>query len=170
MDPEARATKVWKMSKQDPKNLIQHGRPAPNDFETYFNAWKELPSVYQESQGTGKPIPESTASFAAQFSIGSKIHTQGRRVGITEKGHACLVPPRTAIGDLICAFEYIRVPYVIREARPESILAASTIGVVYPEFRFYYLVGQCYAQGLMFGEESVLRYENWSRREPIQLI
>jgi len=60
----------------------------------------------------------------------------GRRVAITDQKSICLVPAETQVGDHLCIFSGVQVPFVLRQE---------------PQSERYRLVGECYVQGWMDG-------------------
>jgi hypothetical protein len=138
-------------------------RPAPRDLRESFAAWSTFPDKCHKAEATGEPVSSEVVTHAARFSLASRAHTQGRRLALTEYGHLCLVPPLAQIGDIVCAFEYIRIPYLTRERKKNTRQQSQS------EEPVFELVGQCYAHGIMTGERSILKASNWERRKPIFL-
>jgi hypothetical protein len=60
----------------------------------------------------------------------------GRRISITERRYLGLVPAETQIGDYLCIFSGMQVPFVLRQE---------------PRSDQYSLIGECYIQGWMDG-------------------
>jgi hypothetical protein len=142
-------------------------RPAPGSLEESFAAWKALPEMYEQEKASGQPISSTNITHTTRFSIASRPHTQGRKLALTRHGFLCLVPPLTEVGDIVCAFEHIRTPYLIRPVRTE--MKSSTWTADIAEKDVFSLVGQCYVHGLMYGEESILKNSKWDKRRPLLL-
>jgi hypothetical protein len=58
-----------------------------------------------------------------------------RRFFVTEQGYMGLSFPETRVGDIVCVFPGLEVPFIVR-----------------PDGEYYLLVGEAYVQGLMDGE------------------
>jgi hypothetical protein len=58
-----------------------------------------------------------------------------RRFFVTEQGYMGLSFPETRVGDRVCVFPGLEVPFIVR-----------------PDGDYYLLVGEAYVQGLMDGE------------------
>jgi hypothetical protein len=63
---------------------------------------------------------------------------RNRRFSVTKDGYMALVPREAIIGDVVCVFQGIAVPFVLRPVA----------GAV----DNYELVGPCYCHGIMMGE------------------
>ncbi|KAH0563407.1 hypothetical protein GP486_002028 [Trichoglossum hirsutum] len=148
---------------QSQRLFVTCQRPAPRDLRESFAAWSVFPDKCQKAETTGEPISSEVVTHATRFSLASRAHTQGRRLALTEYGHLCLVPPLAQIGDIVCAFENIRIPYIIRDRKKTTRQQSQSKEPVFE------LVGQCYAHGIMTGERSILEASNWEQRKPIFL-
>ena len=87
-------------------------------------------------------IGNNRYSFAREAHLRDPITVQnmvkatvGRRLAVTNKSYAALVPSSARCGDVICILWGARVPFVLR-----------------PEEDHYVLIGDCYVEGMMCGE------------------
>ena len=86
-------------------------------------------------------VRKGSGSF--QFHIAMAVCLE-RRFGVTEKGYLAIVPPKTQVGDRVCAVLGAEVPFLFRGASDSTGLKEGDWCCE--------LVGECYVHGLMDGE------------------
>jgi len=110
---------------------------------TKFEAWRRtllcsksgpLATLPQLIAAAHHMEPSSRSNWAALvMRVG--ICCRNRKFCLSRKGYMGLVPPQSAIGDIICLFFGLATPFIIR-----------------PVENGYIVIGDCYVQGLMDGE------------------
>jgi hypothetical protein len=76
------------------------------------------------------------------------LPSYGRRLGITERGHFCLIPRYALRGDMVCIPFGSKVPFVFRKVEGTE---------------YYLNIGECYVHGAMNGE--ALAWDNIEEKE-----
>lgn len=79
----------------------------------------------------------------------------GRSLFITRKGHVGLGPREMKPGDLVCLFFSARVPFILRPK---------------PERNGYWLIGECYVNGIMQGEAQEMLDSGELKKETFTLV
>jgi hypothetical protein len=130
------------------RTLIADGQTRGNDsdqarqqlYESYDNlrTRNRLIANPTTQNNPWEPIAEMSIvnAQALEFETMFRAVGSGRRFAITERGLLGLVASDAQVGDCICIFQGVQVPFVLRQ-RPNSDL--------------YNLVGECYLQGWMDG-------------------
>jgi len=110
---------------------------APTAYRTYFQAVRHLLGVSEGNEYPGIEEYEKpeTDAYVYRFTVALTLSAAGRRFCVTEKGDVGLVPKYTNVGDLVCVFAGLDVPFIVRPSESQ----AGT----------YELVGECYIHGIM---------------------
>jgi hypothetical protein len=117
-------------------------------YGAYFEYFKEsLISKGKSAQSLLEPKPRSDSSdwdavYARRFVQALAQSASGRRYCVTSNGDVGLVPRFTRVGDIICIFAGLYVPFVIRP-----------IASIQGQSQTYALVGESYIHGMMKSEE-----------------
>jgi hypothetical protein len=103
---------------------------------------RHRPDLARLLKDPGKPFSEDDAR---RISWLLRWYAQGRRLGLTEGGRLGMVPPLSAVDDLVCLFNGFQTPFIVRLV-PEDKLSENS------KIQPWYFVGECYMRGLMLGE------------------
>ncbi|SMR61741.1 unnamed protein product [Zymoseptoria tritici ST99CH_3D1] len=79
--------------------------------------------------------PQMLRTNALRVFVAACLPSHDRRFGLTARDRFCLIPGNTTPGDLVWVIRGLKVPIVLRKAGA-----------------FYRNVGECYVEGIMFGE------------------
>ena len=112
--------------------LRQRARPG-HSFETNSSSRLELAQHFEYKIPN---LPQEILSSAEKFIATMTATTADRRVFVTKGGSLGQGPHLMEQGDLVCVINGLRVPFLLRRRVPEG----------------YFLVGECYVDGVMFGE------------------
>lgn len=110
--------------------------------ECVFDRYLERQSCFEIASKKAEPRVEEAAS---RLDLSIRISTFGRRFFVSSKGYFGLTSPETQEGDLVCVFEVMITPIIIRLVEPECPDDPST-----PES--YILLGEAYHHGIAKGE------------------
>lgn len=95
---------------------------------------------------------QDSSSYMANF----QQATTNRRFFVTENGRMGLAPLNSEPGDLVCLIVGSPVPFILRPCRRDIDTSSSPHALEprpnEPE-EYFVLVGECYCQGMMAGEE-----------------
>ncbi|KAH6883440.1 heterokaryon incompatibility protein-domain-containing protein [Thelonectria olida] len=123
---------VWQRSRE------QRGQIDTQQLEELDNETNNIPSV-EEIFALGRFEDGLRMSLTWNS---ARLCCVGRSFCVTRNGYMVLVPPKTAVGDLVCVFYGLEIPFIIRP-RP---------GEGGAENRSVSLVGEAYVHGMMDGE------------------
>jgi hypothetical protein len=103
--------------------------------------WKEqakkFQNAFQELQACNPSAGEPSSAIHFYLKSARRV-CYGRKFFTTKAGHVGLGPRSMAVGDLVCILKCAKVPFVLKK---HSTLSDT-----------YYLRGEAYVQGLMYGE------------------
>jgi hypothetical protein len=119
----------------------ERGKPAPPDFEGLFPSFIKS-HMHVAACGDIEGLDASAIRALERFTAAFNAAVDGRIVFSTENGFVGLSPVNTAVGDQVCVFLGASTPFALR---PRDSVEQS-------EGIYYFLVGECYVQGLMNGE------------------
>lgn len=119
--------------------------PAPESVRDIYERWLGAMHLYENQDAAETEDEQLEAALAARgYRELIARAWLGRRVAVTTKGYACLVPPGAQKGDQIFLVDGAPTPYVLR-LRSVAVGGDS-------EFE---LVGECYVHGAMDGSTVV---------------
>lgn len=113
--------------------------PRRANLEHSYNKWLLLPHLQDKRPETAKKVLVE----CSQFTTVCRQQTQGLKFAITRTGRMCLVPPGAEVGDELIVFGVTDVPYLIRPIRYGTRSGKDESA------RRYWLVGHCFALGMM---------------------
>lgn len=112
------------------------------EFAAYFHAWLKAFRLLQQCHRSGRDVDTSSKWYQdieapCNEWMPQMTSTTGKRVGITHNGRLALLPEEAEIGDEICVFDGVKVPFVVRSSTVDG---------------HYKLVGSCYLHEMMDGQ------------------
>lgn len=138
---ETYPTVLWRLLLADGQTLGRDSdkvRQQLYEAYDYHNRAQADPSRQEELQGPDFDI-RVTSTRTMEFVAMYVAVVSGRRVAVSEKGFLGLVLADAQVGDHICIFDGVPVPFVFRQKQNSG-------------FKVWNLVGECYLQGWMDGQ------------------
>lgn len=133
-----------------PLGRVVPTRDAPSTLKDFAAYWARLDPDFIDFQATARAELQVLAKLgdADQFGVLAGKACHERKFFITANGRAGLCPRATQVGDEVVILYGGSVPYVLRKATTDG------------EWRF---IGECYVNGVMFGETETSREKEEER-------
>ena len=162
--------------------LLQGSNNCLADFSAYllksvnsFNGVHGLPNLEKPFSSQAASVLERLAANGdmSSFQAAARPVCQRRSIFLTDDGFLGLAPDTIEDGDILCVLSGGDVPFLLRPIRPKSNfrmeeaqptnLCTSDLSIMK-----YYLVGECYVEGLMQGEAIEALHKGSAIRGPVE--